>query len=143
RPRSRRIHSVARGEREVWITQRAHFGNIQALLFGFSADADRGDLVAELEPDVGHDEAEDSDHCRIDALSKELMVVAHNQATDRSLHAVVAIAVLAARENAHREKPPKAINTVDRNGADGIVDTHVVPEKDAQNHQDASDRPDG
>ena len=40
----------------------AHLGPVESFDFDFAADSDRRDQVADLEPDISHDETKHGDH---------------------------------------------------------------------------------
>ena len=54
---------------EVRITEDTHLRTIKTFDLGFLADANRRDQIADLEPDVGHDESEDRDDRGIDGTA--------------------------------------------------------------------------
>ena len=56
--------------------------------------------------------------------------------------AVPAVAVGAVGEQAEREAAPGAVDAVDRDGADRIVDADLVEEEHRFDHQDAGDQAD-
>ena len=56
--------------------------------------------------------------------------------------AVPARAVLAGGEDADGDHAPQAVDAVDRDRADRIVDTPLLPEEDTQHDEDAGDRTD-
>src|SRR5262249_42100892 len=53
--------SLVHGKDEARVAVSAHFWSIKALYFVFTLRTNREDQVAELEPNVGHDEPKDCD----------------------------------------------------------------------------------
>src|SRR5205814_868572 len=111
---------------------------------GLGANADRRDLVADLEPDVSHDEAEGGDNSGVDKLGAKLAPISEERAADtvvtdadlldpvglrggilsqssETIEAVPAGAVLAVGEDAQRDQTPETIDAVDGNRSNRIV----------------------
>ena len=53
---------------EVRIAEHTHLRTVKTFDLGLRADANRRDEIADLEPDVGHDKAEDRDDRAVDEL---------------------------------------------------------------------------
>src|SRR3954447_15535219 len=117
-------------ELKIRITEYAHLGTVETFELDFLANAKRRDNVANLEPYIGHYEAENRHGSSIDQLHEELRQVtiqkpAHTvRAVD--LHhlvaydAIPASAVLTGRKYPDGDYPPKSVYSVDGNSAHRI-----------------------
>ena len=75
--------------------------------------------------------AEDEDGVRHDTddLRHELAGIAEEKPADGARHAVPAVAIAPVGEEADCERPPRAADAVNGDGADGIIETEAALER--------------
>src|SRR5262245_59092984 len=122
------------------VTGNAHFVQIQAFRFNLRLHAETDGQIDCLE----YDESKNSDRDNVgrdaDKLGNKLRRVAVEQTGNSARDAVPTVAIGSVREQAEGETTPCAVNTMDGDGADRIVDLELMSDEQGRFHnQQAGD----
>src|ERR1043166_5861078 len=126
---------------EAIVAVHAHLGNVEPLDFRI----ERRPVAHEFLGDEINDERQDGE-CdeaggHADQLRPELaQTAAVEQTFDGAGHAIPAVAVGAVGEQSERQATPRAVDTVNRDGPDAIINADPVEEENRFDDQDTGDR---
>src|SRR3990172_9290506 len=136
-------------ELEVGVSEHSHFRTVETFDLDFLVDSNRCDEIADFKPHVGHHEAEHRYYHTIDDLHEELGKIAIEQTAHAvgaielnhlfPHHTVPACAVRSIGKDPDRQHAPEAVDAVDRDRTDGIVNAARLKEENALDYQKPRD----